>query len=483
MAIEEVEDTKLKLAAISPTICMAKWYQTTLHLHNGNTQSCHHVKSHKIELSELEGNPSALHNTTAKKSVRRQMLQGSAPSECDYCWRVERAGELSDRHYKSSENWAKDLLTVTGQFQGQENVDPTYLEVSFDNICNFKCLYCSPAYSSLWEQEIKTQGPYPTSRRYNNFQLLEHNKVMPLAPNERQKYIDAFWGWWPTLSPGLRVFRITGGEPLMSSEVWRVLDDLAQKPKLKMDFAINSNLGASEKLIQKLIQKINALEGKLKHFTLYTSIDSVGLQAEYIRTGLKTEVFFRNIRSLLAEVKFPITLSFMITVNAFALPGLQKLFATIAQLREEFPYHHIGMDTPYLRNPEHLSVFILPSSFEKYMRDAITYLSQSPQFFPTEVQRISRLLEVMQTERLRGPRKIMAHYDFHKFISEVDRRRGTDFLTVFPEFEKLYKQTAYAIGIYRYFIELPSFFLQKSFYLYMNLKGKVTDLFHAFAKS
>ena len=133
-----------------PGMCLAKWNQTTIHLGTGMTHSCHHPSTHRIPLSELADNPTALHNTEFKKTQRKTMLKGERPSECDYCWRMEDGGNLSDRPSKSMEHWAvKDYDDIV-RLQGDENVTPSYLEVSFSNACNMKCLYCGPDASSKW---------------------------------------------------------------------------------------------------------------------------------------------------------------------------------------------------------------------------------------------------------------------------------------------------------------------------------------------
>ena len=46
---------------ISGSFCIAKWKQTTLHLQNGHTHSCHHPATHKVPWQELTTRPSALH--------------------------------------------------------------------------------------------------------------------------------------------------------------------------------------------------------------------------------------------------------------------------------------------------------------------------------------------------------------------------------------------------------------------------------------
>jgi hypothetical protein len=80
-AIENFQNTKRKLDVISPSLCVAKWNQVTLHLATGTTHSCHHPTAHHIPLTEIENNPSALHNTNFKKEQRKLMLEGKRPKE------------------------------------------------------------------------------------------------------------------------------------------------------------------------------------------------------------------------------------------------------------------------------------------------------------------------------------------------------------------------------------------------------------------
>ena len=94
-----------------PGFCLAKWTQVTLHLGVGLNHSCHHPKTHEIPLDEIKDNVNALHNSSYKKSVRKQMLNGQRPAECDYCWRIEdNTEQFSDRVYQSIEPWTSTVL-------------------------------------------------------------------------------------------------------------------------------------------------------------------------------------------------------------------------------------------------------------------------------------------------------------------------------------------------------------------------------------
>ena len=175
--VKDFDTVKEKINSISPTFCAAKWLQVSLHLTNGRTHSCYHPPTHSIDKAELESNPSALHNTKVKFQERKMMLSGQQPSGCDYCWKIEDAGHVSDRYYRSSEHWSLDSIDDLSKLPYDHNIDPTYVEVNFNQTCNFKCSYCSPHLSSTWEEEIKQFGPYDVNGYlHNDIDVLKKNK-------------------------------------------------------------------------------------------------------------------------------------------------------------------------------------------------------------------------------------------------------------------------------------------------------------------
>jgi hypothetical protein len=185
--------TKDKLNSIGCGFCLAKWTQVTIHLQMGETHSCHHPSTHKIPLSEIKRNPSALHNTLFKKQKRKEMLDGERPSECEYCWNVEdNSKEYSDRIYKSSEPWSEPYFDKIKELGWREDFNPRYVEVSFSNICNFKCSYCGPSFSSSWVQESKKLGGFPTTDNFNDIESLDKIGKMPIHHSEHNPYVEAF---------------------------------------------------------------------------------------------------------------------------------------------------------------------------------------------------------------------------------------------------------------------------------------------------
>ena len=82
---------------------------------------------------------------------------------------------------------------------------------------------------------------------------------------------------------------MTGGEPLMHKDTYKVLDYALKYKNKKLQMGITSNFSpADDKLIDKFIDKLFNLERvkSLKHFMLFVSLDSIGKKAEYIRSGM-----------------------------------------------------------------------------------------------------------------------------------------------------------------------------------------------------
>ena len=132
-------NVKDELNSVGPGMCLAKWTQVTLQLQTGHNHSCHHPKTHKISEQEIARNPSALHNTRYKKLRRKEMLQGTRPEECDYCWNVEdNSDRFSDRIFKSGESWSYPFKEEIFNSNWRDDYNPKYVEVAFSNACNFK---------------------------------------------------------------------------------------------------------------------------------------------------------------------------------------------------------------------------------------------------------------------------------------------------------------------------------------------------------
>jgi organic radical activating enzyme len=451
------KQTLEKLNQISPSLCLAKWTQTTLHLGLGHTHSCHHPRTHKISVDEITKNPSALHNTEYKKQRRKEMLEGIRPSECEYCWKVEdltESNHYSDRILKSSQVWSMPYLDEILIKGSEENINPKYLEVSFSNVCNFKCAYCMPSISSQWMEEIERYGPYPTSDSYNNLDWPKLQGKMPIPNKEHNPYVEAFWKWFPELIDELHTFRITGGEPLLDKNTFKILDFLLENPKPNLEFSINSNFDVPDDLLNKFIEKISLIEKNncVKMFTLHTSCEAHGAAAEYIRYGLNYNKWIANLEKYILKVDRPL-IGIMSTYNVLSVDSYILFLQDILKIKKiiaDKSYTRLGeckLDIPYLNHPLHLSVKILPEDFKSLIEDQLLFCKINSNenigifgFTEFEIHKLSRVYNLF-SETVNDTSFDYKKYriDFIKFIEEYDRRRQTNFLKTFPTLEPFYQ--------------------------------------------
>jgi organic radical activating enzyme len=448
-----MSDAEIMKEKLGPALCLAKWQQTSLHLTTGHTNSCYHPPLHKIEVNELENNPSALHNTYFKKTQRQRMLRGEKPEECSYCWRAEATGNLSDRHYRSGESWASERFNeIVVQDPLTWNVNPAYVEVNFSNVCNLKCSYCSPQFSSAWAQEVNKYGAYPTRYKHNDPTYFSGDRHV--IPNrDHNPYLEAFWRWWPDLYPQLKHFRMTGGEPTMDKNTYRVFDYVLANPKPDLHLNTTSNFSQEPIVFDKYLDYVKRLcEGeKIEHFMQFVSIDSWGKQAEYIRNGMNFDLVKSNVERFLNEIPYRNSITFIITVSNLAIPGVSKFLEYILDLRKSYStdYQRIWFDTPLLREPLWMSPRGMPAAYQWQLQKTVNWMKTQPEtidnrfngFKDYEIQRLQRIVDQMNTQDYHFAEWIKA--DFYKFFTEHDQRRGTNFVETFPEMVEWWNECKY----------------------------------------
>jgi organic radical activating enzyme len=451
----QLMDTKQQLDNVSSSFCVAKWKQVTMHLQNGHTHSCHHPRTHLVSLDEIAKNPTALHNSEYKKEQRKLMLNGERPGECDYCWKVEDQGDnLSDRIYKSTEQWARPYIDDIVSKPWDDNVDPSYVEVSFGNVCNFKCSYCAPHISSQWMEEIEKYGAYPTTDKFNNLEWIKSQKMMPIPNKDDNQYVEAFWKWWPTMYKNLKHFRITGGEPLLNKNTFKVLDYIIENPNPDLEVSINTNLNPPVEVFDKFLEKIKIIidEKKVKNFKLFTSAEAHGKQAEYIRHGMNYDEWLSNIHKafrVIPKIQFTV----MSTYNILSLPSYTKFLNDILEIKNMYgKYDNLRtpmlLDIPYLRFPDHQAIFIIKKDMLNMIYDQVTHMYKNLEyshwsgtanqaFFEFEADKLKRIYYLARDHRENEQTNI-SRRNFVAFIDEHDRRRGTNFLETFPELGDFY---------------------------------------------
>ena len=438
------------LNSISPSFCAAKWYNASIHLGHGYTGSCHLPLPHPIDTEQIKTNPSAIHNSDHKKKMRKMMLEGAKPAECSYCWKIEGIGRdnASDRIYKS-EIYKEDDIKKLKDLPWDADVNLKTLEISFDRKCNFACSYCNAAYSSTWAQDLETNGAYQNfvapgggGGAYQSDGSWAESNGRHLDDNP---YVEAFFKWWPELSTTLDEIRITGGEPSVSQNFWRFVDILQQSDSRNMRFAVNSNLGIGEKALEKLIGITKTLP--IKEFDLYTSNESFGAHADYIRDGMNYNIWRNNLTTFIENANFR-AVTIMMTINNLCLFSITEFFDDMMELKSKYGHHRPNISLNMLRWPSFMSPLQFPDEIKKELHSKLKVWydknKNSKLFLEGEMNQIQRLLDYIEVvdkgHVTTTDDKTLLFSDFKSFFTQYDKRRGKNLLETFPQLTDWYNQ-------------------------------------------
>lgn len=415
---DELKRTQDELSTVSPSLCLAKWLHSSIHFHYGLTHSCYHNPPHKMSRNEVIANPKAIYLTEEKRAQKLSMLKGQRGSECSFCWKIESqpySKVYSDRLIKSNSFWAKPYFAELLEKNFSHEIEPTYLEISFSNVCNLKCIYCGPHNSSAWVQDLKTKGPYQSINHATPLILSEEDNV----------FIQAFWKLWPDLLGRLEILRITGGEPVLSKNFWQLLDQL-ESTNSKINLVINSNLATSHELIIKLVGRLESLikKGSVKSIKIITSMEAIGEKAEFIRNGLNFELFIKNITYLM-KLKFPLHLSITSTINIFSLDSYIDYLDYFLKIRIDNPEINLVLDPSPLKYPDFLSIEFANSLITKKFKVKLDsfikrYRTDITDYEYVKLIALREMVGSGQVSKLEKSQKLRNFCEEHKSRNDLD---------------------------------------------------------------
>ena len=434
------------LNKVSCSFCAAKWLNVSLHLGHGFTNSCHLPLPHPIDVEAIKTNPSALHNTVFKKEIRKMMLEGTKPAECSYCWKIEDIGRdhISDRVYKSI-IYSEEEVAKLQELPWDADITPRTIEVSFDRTCNFACSYCNSGYSTAWGKDIKQNGAYQKFKTTSAGAYYADGSWSEIYGkyNENNPYVKAFLEWWPELSQSLMEIRVTGGEPSQSHNFWQFMDIMKQYPSPNLRLAVNSNLGVNKTTLDRLIKVSHELD--IKEFDLYTSNEAYGEQSEYIRDGLKYDIWRENLVRVIEEAKIR-QVVIMMTINSLCLFSITEFLDDMMKLKKKYGSHKPIVDFNILRWPAFMSPLTLPDDVKRELHGKLSIWyrrhKNNPLLNMNEKAQIERLIDYIEVVN-RGHTTTeldmsMQFHDFKSFYVQYDKRRGKSFIETFPELEDWY---------------------------------------------
>jgi len=207
--------------------------------------------------------------------VKSSMLRGERLEECSVCYRQEALGLHSKRQHE---------IAAWGLVSGESR--PVYMDLKLGNRCNLQCVMCDPSSSSRLAAEYRELG-WDSAPPF-------HTGQMGL-PTVSAMAADFNWpeeaGVWQTLLdelPHLRRIKFTGGEPLLSPHLPKLLRqaaELAGGRRLRIQIVSNATL-----IDDSLLRLLGQFD-----LDLAISLDGVGKVNDFVRYPSRWESIAGNL--------------------------------------------------------------------------------------------------------------------------------------------------------------------------------------------
>lgn len=315
--------------------CYIKGHQKIFFLELNQIASC--CKAHPENVSLGTG----LNDWIDHWSDEKHLLdQGIEIPGCEYCWKDERAGIVSFR-------------------QRIQEAGPEILEFFMSNLCNQMCSYCSPKFSSQWQESILK------NRQFSLISKSAQNNLTPITGNnpDKEQWLDQIKTYVNNNNSQV-VIRFLGGEPLMQLHTLKFFQELDYDKILSIE--INTNLNPpTNKFLSWVIDNI-----PLEKLKITVSLDATP-EYNHIPRGLFDRSKFLENLSLLKSYKIDFKIASVISVlSIFDLPNFLPWLEN----------HHAKLQRIILNNPECLSVVNVPITMRNQIWNSIKNSTYATQF-------------------------------------------------------------------------------------------------------
>lgn len=414
----DLTDKQWQRLTESKTFCMLPW----MHMHafpDGRAYPCC-LSDYWHPVGDLRKNTMGeVWNQTPYKTMRVNMLQDKPCKECVKCYEQEQHGAFSMRN-DANRNYGHHIKEVENTHDDGTNPDfkIRYWDVRFSNLCNFKCRSCGPIFSSNWfNDHVKLYGVVPDVLK---------------RPMERVEYTtgneDGMLEQMEQHIPYLEQVYFAGGEPLIMKEHYYLLEKLIEYGKTDVRIQYNTNFS-------ELRFKDKHVFDYWKHFkniSVGASLDAAGIRAELMRKGTNWAQTIENRQRMMKEVSH---VDFYVSSTISSMNVLHVL---------DFHKEWTEMG---LISAKDWNVNICQSP-DWYRADIFSTKFKQKKITPAYEKHIAWLEPQDKLNRATNGFKSMLsfinnndgsqHWDkFLKETEDLDRIRGENFWTTFPEFLEL----------------------------------------------
>jgi MoaA/NifB/PqqE/SkfB family radical SAM enzyme len=377
------------------------------------------LKTHTIE---------EVWNSEFMCNVRLQMLDNKIPTSCTKCFQEEEKGITSKRNWETmvwQDRLDIDSIVAQTTSTGSLPVNIPYFDLRLGNMCQLKCIMCSPHDSSSWIKEWKIQYP-----KYKTIELKRDQGWDPSFDYtwyQKGSFLDTM----RSQAQHIKELYFAGGEPLLIPEHYKILEFMVETGAAK-NCILRYNSNGVE-----LPEKLFELWNHFKQVKFNFSIDAVGNRNDYIRYPSKWRDIVSNTQRL-DDTPDNVVVNIACAVqllNVMSLTDLVQWKASMNFKKINLPPYGAGLiGTHLVYLPSYLNVRVLPMHLKKEIEKRIIYFCARNQYGeefvnnPYGKQRWLGLVQYMMAEDWSSKLPSTVEY-----LESCDQQRGTDFRKVFPE--------------------------------------------------
>jgi MoaA/NifB/PqqE/SkfB family radical SAM enzyme len=383
-------------------------------------------------------------NNEYMQSVRKTMLAGQVPASCTKCFEEESNGVFSKRMWESYE-WMEEGLDLEGLVENtkEDGIIPAvvpYWDLRLGHTCNLKCVMCSPHDSSRWVQdhkELVSITKSPIILKQVEWGAAEFDNYWYERPEFWEQVFDQI--------PNIRQLYFAGGEPLMIKEHRRFLEEIIRRGYSKQ---ISLRYNSNGVLVN---QDMIDIWSEFRQVRYAFSIDDYDQRNHYIRYPADWTEIEQSLR-LLDRAPAHIHTSIACAVQAlniknvtnFARWKLEQGFEKINKFRfEDFESGGGIINMHLLYIPTFLSARILPKEDKQEVRENFMEFKdwlwnnyrQDDNFWQVNPYGWKRYEAILKFVEAQDHTHLLP--DFQEYIRNLDKIRGTDSKSVFPDLAHL----------------------------------------------
>ena len=282
-------------------LCLAPWAHGLVHTDTKLRPCCQYSTSSDYNFTEYK----EWWNSDPMVALRNDLFNGVEHKGCATCWKTESAGKESLRQsynklFKKTINLKKVVESENDNFV--LDCLPVTWDLRLGNLCNLKCVMCSPVFSDKIAEEYKLNENKILKLNLKNFNNSEDKDIV-----HNWTEIESGKDFLKEIQADVKWIKFQGGEPLSIKSIREFLENLNKD--CVVDVCTNGTVADDNFL--------NTLK-KFKKVTASISLESVSVENNIIRYGSDIEKILNNIEKFKLLPNLEIQLNHVMQITSIS---------------------------------------------------------------------------------------------------------------------------------------------------------------------